>query len=66
MNKNVVIGILIFVLLIGATAGYTYYSHKDGINKNATVEDIKFDNNKINVYIFWGSTCAHCEELYAF
>lgn len=66
MNKNVVIGILIFVLLIGGTAGYTYYSHKDGINKNATVEDVKFDDNKINVYIFWGSTCAHCEELYEF
>ena len=66
MNKNVVIGILIFVLLIGGTAGYTYYSHKDGINKNATVEDIKFDNDKINVYIFWGSTCSHCEELYEF
>lgn len=66
MNKNIIIGVLLFVVALSLTAGYTYYSHKDGINKNATVEDLKFDNDKINVYIFWGSTCSHCEELYEF
>jgi len=25
--------------------------------------DIKFDQSKINIYVFWGDGCPHCEEL---
>jgi len=28
-----------------------------------TKDDIKFNENKINIYIFWGDGCPHCEEL---
>ena len=66
MKKNVVIGILLFVLLVGATAFYTYRQTKDGIMKNAEIKAMKFDQDKINMYIFWGSTCPHCEELFTY
>lgn len=36
------------------------------INKNSTVDDIIIDNEKINIYLFWGDGCPHCEELMMF
>lgn len=32
--------------------------------KNATMEDIKFSDDKVNVYLFWGNGCPHCADLY--
>lgn len=31
--------------------------------ENAQIEDITFNQNKINIYLFWGDGCPHCEEL---
>lgn len=41
-------------------------NNKGDINKFAKVEDIVFEEDKINVYMFWGSTCPHCKEEFAF
>lgn len=34
--------------------------------KSNKQDDIKFDDKKINVYVFWGNGCPHCEDLYTF
>lgn len=34
--------------------------------KKESAKDIKFDKEKINIYLFWGDGCPHCEELFAF
>lgn len=36
------------------------------INRNIRIEDIAIDNNKLNIYFFWGNGCPHCEEEFAF
>lgn len=36
------------------------------INRNSTLSDITFQNDKINLYFFWGAGCPHCEELFSF
>ena len=36
------------------------------INRNSTLSDITFQNDKINLYFFWGDGCPHCEELFSF
>ena len=33
-------------------------------NKNALVSDIKYTDDKVNVYLFWGNGCPHCADLY--
>ncbi|MDO4271693.1 MAG: aryl-sulfate sulfotransferase [Candidatus Saccharibacteria bacterium] len=34
------------------------------IRKASKVSDITFDDDKVNMYVFWGDGCAHCEDLY--
>ena len=36
------------------------------IVKNAKIEDVATDGEKVNMYLFWGSTCPHCKAEYAF
>ena len=36
------------------------------LNRNATLEDVTFNNDKINVYLFWGNGCPHCEYLLSY
>lgn len=37
------------------------------ISKEDTkLEEITYDKNKINIYMFWGSTCPHCKAEFAF
>lgn len=35
-------------------------------NQNINLENVTRDNNKVNIYFFWGSTCPHCKEEFAF
>lgn len=35
------------------------------INRNTEIKEIDFTNEKINVYVFWGNGCPHCEELFS-
>ena len=36
------------------------------INRNSNISDIVIDEDKINIYFFYGETCPHCEELFAY
>lgn len=36
------------------------------INRNSDIDEIVFSKDKINIYIFWGYGCPHCEELFSF
>ena len=36
------------------------------INRDSKVEDIKFEDNKVNVYFFWGKDCRNCEAEFEF
>lgn len=33
---------------------------------DAKLEDIVYDENKVNIYFFWGNGCPHCEEEFKF
>ena len=33
---------------------------------DTSLEDIKYDTNKVNIYLFWGNGCPHCEEFLNF
>lgn len=34
--------------------------------QNINLENVTKEENKINIYMFWGSTCPHCKEEFAF
>lgn len=36
------------------------------IRKDAKLEEIKYDANKVNIYFFWGNGCPHCEQEHEF
>ena len=33
---------------------------------NATLDNVTYDKNKVNIYFFWGDGCPHCEEGFKF
>ena len=33
---------------------------------DTALEDIKYDENKVNIYLFWGNGCPHCEDFLDF
>lgn len=35
-------------------------------NKNSKITDIKKSSDKVNIYMFWGDGCPHCEEQFEF
>ena len=36
------------------------------ITMNSKISDIVYDENKLNIYLFWGKGCPHCEEEWKF
>ena len=36
------------------------------INRYSELSDIVFEDDKVNIYFFWGNGCSHCEEQFAF
>lgn len=61
------ISVLIIIILIGIVCFFA--SNKKETNttfKSQKESDIKFDEKKINIYVFWGDGCPHCEELNSF
>ena len=34
--------------------------------KDMQVEDVEYDKNTINIYLFYGDGCPHCEEMIAY
>lgn len=45
-------------------AGYVKFD--EDLRMDAKLEDIKYDENKVNIYFFWGNGCPHCEEEHEF
>lgn len=41
-------------------------SKLSNINRFSSLNDITFSEDKINIYVFWGNGCPHCEELFEF
>ena len=33
---------------------------------NSKLTDVVYDENKLNIYLFWGKGCPHCEEEWKF
>lgn len=74
-NKLIIIAIAIIIFIIGVGIsninannkfkGNTEYN-KSYINKNSKFDDIRIESEKINIYVFWGDGCPHCEELLIF
>lgn len=57
-----IIIVVAVILIIGATSP----KNITRTLKEQTEANIKFDNKKINVYLFYGKGCPHCEELIKF
>lgn len=69
MKKKEIL-ILLFSVIIASLIGLIIINNifnKDNENyifvRNATISEIDTSNKKINVYVFWGDGCPHCEEL---
>ena len=39
---------------------------KSTITMNSKLSDVVYDENKLNIYLFWGKGCPHCEEEWKF
>ena len=50
-----------FILLVSGLAIYDNLT-KVKVLEEEHLTDVTFDENKKNIYIFWGNGCAHCED----
>ena len=73
MNKLKMIFIVVTVCLVVFVTCYSFNNNNednskvlDNINKYAKVEDITYEDNKVNIYLFWGDGCPHCKEEYEY
>ena len=62
--RNKIIILLIAILIVVLIIVMIDYSsnNKSEINRNSKIEDIVFEENKVNIYLFWGDGCPHCKE----
>ncbi len=71
-KKGLIIGITILFIFVLLIVLVCISDKKDkekikiAITMNSNVSDIKYDDNKINIYMFWGDGCPHCEEEWKF
>lgn len=70
-KENIIIIISGIVLVALIAVGFLFSDNKKETVKvpalsKESAKDIKFDKEKMNVYLFWGDGCPHCEELFAF
>lgn len=73
MKNKKVVAIITFLILIIIVIGIFYFlniqnktSEENTIIKNSKVEDIVFEKNKVNIYMFWGDGCSNCEAQFDF
>lgn len=38
----------------------------DYLKIDSELENVKYDENRVNIYFFWGNGCPHCEEEFEF
>lgn len=62
--RNKIIILLIAILIVVLIIVMIDYSsnNKSEINRNSKIEDIVFEEKKVNIYLFWGDGCPHCKE----
>lgn len=63
MKKGFIIAGVVLVLAFAGSLVFLTMSNKEYLNKNAKLADINYETDKLNIYVFFGSTCPHCEEL---
>lgn len=59
-----IISIVCFILVtIGIIVLYNNFKPKKKIiNRYADLSTVVYDNNKVNIYLFWGEGCPHCKK----
>ena len=65
MKKKTIIQMIIIIVLLIAILFIAIYLNKDN---NSTFTNMHRNNikktDRINMYVFYGLTCPHCEDLY--
>ena len=65
-HKTDIIFIVITILILGLLSYFAFFNNKsvdNVVNKNANVSDIKKEDGMVNIYLFYGKECPHCEKL---
>lgn len=55
-----------FIVLINISNKMNEKKIKSTITMNSKLTDVVYDENKLNIYLFWGKGCPHCEEEWKF
>lgn len=55
-----------FIVLINVSNKMNEEKIKSTITMNSKLTDVVYDENKLNIYMFWGKGCPHCEEEWKF
>lgn len=55
-----------FIVLINISNKMNEEKIKSTITMNSKLTDVVYDENKLNIYLFWGKGCPHCEEEWKF
>ena len=55
-----------FIVLINISNKMNEEKIKSTITMNSKLSDVVYDENKLNIYLFWGKGCPHCEEEWEF
>ena len=71
MKKILIISLVIFIfvffiVLINISNKMNEEKIKSTITMNSKLTDVVYDENKLNIYLFWGKGCPHCEEEWKF
>lgn len=62
----VVFVFVLFIVLINVSNKMNEEKIKSTITMNSKLSDVIYDENKLNIYLFWGDGCPHCEEEWKF
>lgn len=62
----VVFAFVLFIVLINVSNKMNEEKIKSTITMNSKLSDVVYDDNKLNIYLFWGDGCPHCEEEWKF
>ena len=70
-NKILIISLItfifiLFIVLINISNKMNENKIKSTITMNSKLTDVVYDENKLNIYLFWGKGCPHCEEEWKF
>lgn len=57
---------ILFIILINISNKMNEEKIKSTITMNSKLTDVVYDENKLNIYLFWGEGCPHCEEEWKF